>query len=92
MRRLESFVNKGNTPIYSGENNQIFLSYFWVANNDVLSWDGIRTPLQSDIIGTMRQDIKVAVPRKKGSMQLKVDIIANDNWLGIYSQEDVMVY
>jgi len=87
-----TIVNKGNTPIYSGEKNQIFLSYFWVANNDVLNWNGIRTPLQSDIIGTMRQDIKVAVPRKKGRMQLKVDIIANDNWLGIYSQEDVMVY
>jgi hypothetical protein len=40
----------------------------------------------------MRQDIKVAVPRAKGRMQLKVDIIANDNWLGIYSQEDVLVY
>lgn len=85
-------VNKGNTPVYSGKNNKIFISYFWVANNDVLNWNEIRTPLQADIIGTMRQDIKVAVPRKKGRMQLKVDIIANDNWLGIYSQEDVLVY
>jgi hypothetical protein len=25
-------------------------------------------------------------------MQLKIDIIANDQWLGIYSQEDVLVY
>jgi hypothetical protein len=85
-------VNKGNTPIYSGVKNKIFLSYFWVANNDVLSWNELRTPLQTDIIGTMRQDIKVAIPKKEGKMQLKVDIIANDNWLGIYSQEDVLVY
>ena len=87
-----TIVNKGRTPIYSGKKNQIFLSYFWVANNDVLNWNEIRTPLQSDIIGTMRQDIKVAVPRKKGWMQLKIDIIANDNWLGNYSREDVLVY
>ncbi len=87
-----SIVNRGNTPIYSGGQNKIYLSYFWVANNDVLRWNELRTPLQADIIGTMRQDLKVAVPRKKGKMQLKVDIIANDDWLGIYSQEDVLVY
>lgn len=85
-------INQGRTPIFSGRNNKIFISYFWVANNDVLNWNEIRTPLQADIIGTMRQDIKVAVPRRKGQMQLKVDIIADDNWLGIYSQEDVLVY
>ncbi len=87
-----TIVNKGKTPVYSGKSNNIFLSYFWVSNNDVLNWNEIRTPLQSDIISTMRQSIKVAVPQKKGRMQLKVDIIADDNWLGIYSQEDVLVY
>lgn len=87
-----TIINKGKTPVYSGKSNYMFLSYFWVANNDVLNWNEIRTPLQSDIIGTMHQDIKVAVPQKKGRMQLKVDLISNDNWLGIYSLEDVMVY
>jgi hypothetical protein len=87
-----TIVNKGKTPVYSGKSNNIFLSYFWVANNDVLNWNEIRTPLQSDIIGSMHQAIKVAVPQKKGRMQLKVDIIADDNWMGIYSQEDVLVY
>jgi hypothetical protein len=85
-------INQGKTPIFSGKDNKIFISYFWVAKNDVLNWNEIRTPLQADIIGTMRQDIKVAVPRRKGQMQLKVDIVADDNWLGIYSQEDVLVY
>jgi hypothetical protein len=87
-----TITNKGNIPVNSGKNNKVFLSYFWVVNNDVLNWNEIRTPLQADIKGIMRQDIKVAVPRDKGRMQLKVDIIANDNWLGIYSQEDVLVY
>jgi hypothetical protein len=87
-----TIINRGKTPIYSGLKNKVFLSYFWVVNNDVLNWNEIRTPLQSDIRGTMRQHIKVAVPRSKGRMQLKADIIADDNWLGIYSQEDVLVY
>lgn len=85
-------INKGNVPVYSGKNNNIFISYFWVSNNNVLSWSEIRTPLQSDIIGIMQQDIKVAVPGKKGRLQLKVDIIADDDWFGIYSQESVLVY
>ena len=87
-----TIVNKGKIPVYSGKINNVFLSYFWIADNDVMNWNEIRTPLQADIKGTLRQDIKVAIPRKKGRMQLKVDIIANDNWLGIYSQADVLVY
>jgi len=84
--------NRGNTPVYSGMKNKVFLSYFWVENNDVLNWNEIRTPLQADIKMSMTQDIKVAVPANKGRMQLKVDIIADDNWLGISSQEEVLVY
>jgi hypothetical protein len=87
-----SIVNQGNTPIFSGKGNKVFLSYFWEEGQDVLNWNEIRTPLQADIIGTLKQDIKIAVPSKKGRMQLKVDLIANDKWLGIHSREDVLVY
>jgi len=85
-------INTGTTPVYSGVNNKIYLSYLWVEKNNVLNWEEIRTPLQADIRRKIRQDIKVAVPGKKGRLQLKVDLIANDNWLGISSQEDVLVY
>ncbi len=85
-------VNGGNTPIYSGKNNHVFLSYFWVQNREALSWEQIRTPIQADIIGTMRQNVRVAIPRNKGKMQLKVDMIENDRWLGIHSMEEVLVY
>jgi len=87
-----NIINQGKTPVFSGIKNNVFLSYFWSVNNEVLSWNEIRTPLQADIKGYLRQDIKVAVPRRKGRMQLKVDIIADGDWLGIYSMEDVMVY
>ena len=87
-----TIINQGKTPIYSGKNNKVFLSYFWEENQDVLNWNEIRTPLQADIIGRLKQDIKIAIPSHKGRMQLKVDIIANDKWLGIHSREDVHVY
>lgn len=87
-----SISNLGRTPVYSGEKNHVFLSYFWVENNNVLNWDGIRTPLQADVTGTFNQHVKVAVPRTKGRLKLKVDIIINDQWLGLSSQDDVLVY
>ena len=87
-----TIINKGKTPLFSGIKNNVFLSYFWIANNDVLNWNEIRTPLQADIKGILKQDIEVIVPPNKGRMQIKVDILADGNWLGIYSQEDVMVY
>jgi len=87
-----TIVNRGNTPVYSGSKNKVYLSYFWVEKNDVLNWNEIRTPLQADIKATLTQHIRVAIPPQKGRMQLKVDIVADDNWLGISSQEDVLVY
>jgi hypothetical protein len=87
-----TIINQSDIPVYSGKNNKVFLSYFWTENKDVLNWDEIRTPLQADISGTMRQDIRVAIPPNKGHLQLKVDILVNDKWLGIYSLEDVLVY
>jgi hypothetical protein len=87
-----TIINNSETPVYSGKNNKVFLSYFWVENKNVLNWNEIRTPLQADIKGKLTQHIKVAVPNRKGRLQLKVDLIANDNWLGISSQEDLLVY
>lgn len=84
--------NLGNIPLFSGNSNQVFLSYFWLQNNNVLDWDVIRTPLQADVMKLLNQDIKVAVPAKSGKLQLKVDIIVNDKWLGISNLTDVLVY
>jgi hypothetical protein len=85
-------VNTGDTPLYSGKNNNVCFSYFWIAEKNVLNWNEIRTPLQADIIKTLNQHIKVAIPRKKGRFQLKVDLISDDKWFGIRSQENVLVY
>jgi len=88
-----SVLNLGNIPLYSGKNNRVYFSYFWLdEKKEVLNWNEIRTPLQADIIKSMSQHIRVAVPSRKGRLQLKVDLIVNDKWLGIRSQDEIMVY
>ncbi len=87
-----SVVNMGDIPLNSGADNNVYFSYFWMDDKEVLNWNEIRTPLQADIIKSFRQHIRVAVPVRKGRLQLKVDLISNDQWLGIRSQNDVMVY
>lgn len=85
-------LNLGETPFNSGKKNNVFFSYFWVDERNVLNWNEIRTPLQADIKKSLRQHIKIAIPQKKGRLQLKVDLISNDKWLGIHNQENVLVY
>jgi len=87
-----TITNQAGSQIYSGKNNAISLSYFWIENKEALNWDEIKTPLQADICGTLKQDIKVAVPDNKGRLQLKIDMKINDKWVGIHSQENILVY
>jgi len=87
-----TITNQAGSQIYSGKNNVIFFSYFWIENKEVLNWDEIKTPLQADISGSLKQDIKVAVPDNKGRLQLKIDMKINDKWVGIHSQENILVY
>jgi hypothetical protein len=84
--------NSGTQPLYTGGGNKLSLSYFWVKDNNVLNWDGIRTPVQADIRSSLTQNLKVAIPAERGKMQLKIDLIGNDQWMGIHCQDDVFVY
>ena len=57
-----TILNLGKTPVYSGKNNKVFLSYFWTENDEVLNWNEIRTPLQADIIGIMIRILELPFP------------------------------
>jgi len=87
-----SITNTSKTQLYSGGRNKVFLSYFWVRNGIILDWAGIRTPLQSDFVSKCNQHIKVAIPATKGKLSLKVDILSNDNWIGVNSEKEILVY
>jgi hypothetical protein len=84
--------NENEIPVFSGLNNKMYVSYFWVQNNNVLSWDEWLTPLQTDIKSIMYQHIKVVTPSIKGKLQFKADVKADGKWLGLNFSEDVLIY
>jgi len=86
-------VNHGSDPLRAGKGDMLFLSYFWMKGNDYLDWNGILTPLETDVIRSLSQDVRVAVPKSKGRLTLKVDIVTNGRmWFGINSTKEVLVY
>lgn len=88
-----SIINKGKIPLKAGKGDKIYLSYFWMKGNDYLDWNGILTPLETDVVRSLKQDIRVAVPKNKGRLKLKVDIVTSDRmWFGINASHEVLVY
>lgn len=86
-------VNRGKEPLRAGNGDQLFLSYFWMKGNDYLDWNGILTPIETDIVRSLSQDVRVAIPKTKGRLKLKVDIVTKDRmWFGINAQDEVLVY
>ncbi len=86
-------VNNGPEPLRAGKGDKIFLSYFWMQGNEYLDWNGILTPIETDVFRSLSQDVRVAVPKTKGRLKLKVDIVTSDRmWLGINATDEVLVY
>ncbi len=86
-------LNNGQEPLRAGKGDKIFLSYFWMKNDDYLDWNGLLTPLETDVFRSLSQDVRVAVPNIKGRFKLKIDIVTSDRmWLGINSTNEVLVY
>lgn len=86
-------VNNGPVPLKAGNGTRIFLSYFWMKGNDYLDWNGILTPIDTDVVRSLSQDVRVAIPKNKGRLTLKIDIVTADRmWLGINAFNEVLVY
>lgn len=86
-------INTGTETLHSGIQNKLYLSYFWKKDGNILNWNNILTPIEADIIHSLTQDMKVAVPRTRGKLQLQVDIIALDQqWFGLNATKDILVY
>ncbi|HOW30268.1 MAG TPA: hypothetical protein PLP88_01760 [Bacteroidales bacterium] len=86
-------TNTGTEILHSGMKNKLYLSYFWKKDDNILEWNNIQTPVETDIVHTLTQDMKVAVPRTKGKLQLQVDMIALDQqWFGLNETKDILVY
>ncbi len=87
-----TITNNNPGPLFSGRANKIFVSYHWYGIGYMYEWDGIRTPLEVDIIRSYSQDIIVKTPEVKGDYWLSVDIISEEkSWFGIEEKREVSI-
>ncbi len=85
--------NSANMTLPSDSTNALFVSYHWVKGEEMIVWDGHRTPLEVDIVDTYAQTIDVSSPERTGHYTLVVDIVAEGRgWFGIDTKKKVWVY
>ena len=76
--------NGADVPLPSHLDHQLFISYHWLQDGEIVQWDGIRTPLEVDVWHEFVQEIKVATPNKPGIYEIQFDVvIEGKQWLGL---------
>lgn len=74
-------------------NNPVLLSYhvYDIKGNKIIA-DGVRTPLEVDILGEYIQGLNVLLPKNKGKYTVEVDLVSeNKRWWGINSRFSLVV-
>jgi hypothetical protein len=85
--------NRAATPLHTGGRNNLSFSYLWIKNENEVTWNTISTPLDCDVVHSLTQYIRVAIPGTPGKFELKVDIRTGDgSWMGIKSGAEILVY
>jgi hypothetical protein len=88
-------VNHGDSAIPADTSFRINLSYHWFSGEDVIQWDGERTPIEVDLLpGTEYvQTIDVLAPEYTGHYILVVDLVAEGRrWFGIDKRQEFWIY
>lgn len=67
--------NKNKVKIPSAKEDQVFLSYHIYQNGKEVLWDGLRTPLEVNVFGLFKQDIRFIVPKHRGVYEVVPDIV-----------------
>lgn len=76
--------NNSETPIYSISyaGKPIKISYHVFKGKDLVTWDGIRTPIEFDVYNINKQPITIKAPEVRGSYTIVVDlVIEGERWL-----------
>jgi hypothetical protein len=85
--------NLSDVPLRCNVGDEISLSYFWIREKEMVDWDGLHTPLETDVYHSLKQNMVVATPLQKGRYQLMVDIkVENKMWFGLTTQADMLIY
>jgi hypothetical protein len=84
--------NLNSNFIPSSLEDNIYLSYHWLQEGEIVSWDGLRTPLEVDVVGEYTQDISVAMPLEGGMYDLQPDIVIEGKaWLNLQQTFSIAV-
>jgi hypothetical protein len=73
----------------------INVSYHWFHGEDLITWDGHRTPLEIDLVPGLEylQTIDILAPDQTGHYILVVDLVAEGRrWFGIDRRQEFWVY
>lgn len=85
--------NRSDLPLRCNAGDRVSISYFWIRDKEMVDWDGLHTPLETDVYQSLTQNMAVATPARKGRYQLMVDIkVENKMWFGLTSQADMLIY
>ena len=89
IRDTRSYVrvhlyNTNDKELCSNLEENIYLSYHWYQGQYPVIWDGLRTPIEVNLIGEHSQDIAVQMPAEPGNYTLVVDfMIEGRGWFGV---------
>ena len=85
--------NKHYNPLPSALEAQLFIASHWYRNDTLVEWDGLRTPLELDVIGKHRQKIRIMAPENKGIYEIQPDMVKEGAfWLMLQPKYIVQVY
>ncbi|MDX1477250.1 MAG: hypothetical protein R3301_06060 [Saprospiraceae bacterium] len=84
--------NHSTETLYASQANQLLLSYHWMHGDTIVTWDGLRTPLESDVIDIYAQTMAIRTPARAGRYTLVLDLVAEHRgWLGADCRMDVNI-
>ncbi len=84
-------VNEGYTLPSNLEEN-IYLSYHWYQQGEVIEWDGLRTPMEVDVIGNYSQHLKIKTPIEAGHYELVPDLVIEGvDWINLSQRFELKI-
>jgi len=83
--QLIDIQNQATSPLPSALESNVFLSYHWYSEDgEKIVWDGLRSPLEVDVIDRFQQEFRLAVPEEKGVYYLVPDLLVEgEMWFGL---------
>lgn len=88
-----SIENTYYKTLPSAFENYLFVATHWYSADTMYQWDGIRTPLEIDIIGKHHQQILLETPKESGIYEVQFDLVKEGAyWLMLRPKYTVQVY